>query len=368
MGRGHCARVGTEVTELQLAAVCDAHAPTAEAAGREFGVPHFTAHRKLIASGLCDAVIVATPHPLHPAATIDAVRAGLHVLTEKPLSEDIYTAERMVQAADAAGRVLGVMFQSRFLPVARKAMELIRSGAIGEITRATLIAPDYRSQAYYDAGNWRATWTGEGGGVLINQAPHITDLFVMLAGLPETVIGATRTRLHHIEVEDQAQALLTFAGGGSGYIYCTTNEPQPGLAIEIAGDRGKLFLRDFTLRYFRYTAPVRQFTHENTEMWGKVQAEEVPVEVPPGDATHADVMRNFARHILYGEELLCSGRSALGQLELANAIVLSSYLQRPVTLPINRLAYHRLLGRLRKASLVQKQVEEKRITDPAFLR
>jgi predicted dehydrogenase len=369
MGRGHCLRIGREVKETVLAAVCDTDGPTAARAGAEFAVPHFRSHRALARSGLCDAVIVATPHPSHPPITVACVKAGLHVLTEKPLSEDIFTAERMVRAAQEHGVVLGVMFQQRFDPLCRAAREIVGRGDLGRIIRATLIAPDYRSQAYYDAGQWRATWTGEGGGVLINQAPHITDFFVGLTGLPETVTGTVATKAHRIEVEDFAQATLVYPGGGTGYLYATTTEPGPAMTLEIAGDRGKLLIRDWQLRLLRFTQPVSEFTRKNRDMWAKPAWEEVPVEVQRRPTGHADVMRNFARHILYGEPLLCSGQSGLAQLELANAIVLSSYRGRTVSLPISRMAYHRLLARLRRTSTFRKRrVRTKRITDPAFVK
>jgi predicted dehydrogenase len=367
MGRGHCSRMATDVPEMRLAAVCDSDAATADEGGAAFGVPAFRSHRDLIRSGLADAVIVATPHPLHPPIAIAAMKAGLHVLTEKPLSENIYTAEKMVRAARRAGVVLGVMFQQRFDPAHRAALEVVRSGALGRIIRAVLIAPDYRSQAYYDAGAWRATWAGEGGGVLINQAPHAMDFFVALAGMPETVTGTVAAKLHRIEVEDFAQAVLAYKGGGVGYVYCTTNEPGPAFTLEVAGDRGKLLYRGGELRLLRFPVPVGEFTRRNKDMWAKPACEDVPLKFVGRPTGHADVMRNFARHILRGEPLLCSGQSGLGQLELANAIVLSSHLGRTLTLPINRRAYDRFLAGMRRKFPARKKVARtQRITDPAF--
>jgi predicted dehydrogenase len=372
MGQGHCKRILDLVPEMQLAAVCDQHAPTAEKVGADFKVPHFVSHQELLAARGCEAVIIATPHPFHPMVALDALAAGLHVLTEKPLSERVKTAEQMVRTAARKKRTLGVIFQSRYAGPNRKALELMQSGALGRIHRVTALVPDYRTQAYYDAGGWRATWKGEGGGVLLNQSPHMVDLLVNLTGLPEKVRGRTTTLLHDIEVEDLADAALTYPGGGIGYLYCSTVEPQggDGVQIAIAGENGKLLLGGGAVRFFKYPQPVSAFTRESKEMWGRLKAEEVPLEYSKEHPAHEAVMRNFARHLLHGEELLCSGESALAQIELANAIILSAHLGKEVSLPISRRAYDRLLDRLRAGSRAKEKRpgEDLRQTDPSFQR
>jgi len=370
MGAQHARNIVAHVPELKLAAVCDSDAAQAEKVGRELGVPHFASHGELIASGLCDAALVATPHPLHAPIAVECFGAGMHVLSEKPLAESVSAADAMLAAAAEAGRVLGVMYQMRFIPACRRAIQIVRAGELGELLRATLIAPDYRSQAYYDAGKWRATWVGEGGGVLLNQSPHITDLFLSLTGLPAWVQGFTAAAMHDIEVEDCAQALLRFAGGGFGYLYCSTIEPGPAQSIEVYGDRGKIIYRDGAVKHYRFKRPVREFTKNNTEMWGKLECEEVPLAVEgQSGGGHVDVMRNFARHILAGEELVCDGRSAAAQVELANAIIYSGRTGKPVDLPLDRRAYDELLADLRKGSRYAGKADQgKRITDPGFLK
>jgi predicted dehydrogenase len=366
MGQGHCRTMAQKVPEMVLAAVCDSDAATAQKVGQEYGVPSFTDYNELARSGLCDAVIVATPHPQHPPASLACLKAGLHVLTEKPLSENIATADQMVRTAKRRNLTLAVMFQQRYVPVCRKAIEIVRSGALGRIIRATMIAPDYRSQAYYNAGKWRATWKGEGGGVLLNQNPHMMDFFVNLTGRPKSVFGMTATAMHKIEVEDLAEARLEFPGGGTGYIYASTTEPAQVLTVEVYGDKGKLLFRDWQLRFFRFPTPITEFTANNTEMWGKPAVEEVKLDIPSVESGHADVMRDFARHILFDEPLFCSGESGLTQLEVANAIILSGKLGKPVKLPLNRTAYTAMLAKLRAQSKEKRGIVEKRITDPNF--
>jgi predicted dehydrogenase len=369
MGMQHCRNIAAHVPEMKLSAVCDADAAQARKVGEELGVPWFSSHAELLGAGLCAAALVATPHPLHAPIAIDCFAAGLHVLSEKPLAESVSAADGMVEASRRAGRALGVMYQMRFIPACRRAIEIARRGELGALIRATLIAPDYRSQAYYDAGKWRATWVGEGGGVLLNQSPHITDLFLSLTGLPVWVQGFTGAAMHDIEVEDCAQAVLRFAGGGFGYLYCSTIEPGPCQSMEVYGDLGKILYRDGVVKHYRFKRAVREFTKANTEMWARPECEEVPLGVEDRPTGHVDVMRNFARHVLGGEELLCDGRSGAAQVELANAVIYSGRTGKGVSLPLDRAAYDATLAELRKGSGYGAKADQaKRITDPGFLR
>ncbi|NOY82597.1 MAG: Gfo/Idh/MocA family oxidoreductase [Kiritimatiellaeota bacterium] len=367
MGQGHC-RTMQAVDEMKLTAVCDIDPATAEKVGADYGVRWFANHRDLIRSGLCDAVLVATPHPPRPPIAVDAMKAGLHVLAEKPLSERVSTADKMIAAARESKVAFAVDFQRRTEPAFKKAIELVRSGILGRIYRRTLISPEYRSQAYYDSGGWRATWTGEGGGVMMNQSPHILDLFILLGGMPSRVMGKTETRLHRIEVEDLAEATLTYPDGGTGYFYCSTCEAGPGQMIEIFGDKGKLCWRNGKLSLFRFDPPIAEFTRTSEKMWGGPKCEEVPVDIPDGPRGHINILRNFARNILCGEPLVSPGEEGIRSLELANAVWLSAFRGRPVDLPLNRRAYDRFLGRMRRESKFEKDPARiHRETDPHHL-
>ena len=367
MGSGHCKTIVNDVPEMKLAAVTDAYAPQAEKVAGEFAVPHFASWRELIDSGTCDAIIVAVPHPFHPEIAVAAMEAGMHVLTEKPLSERVSTADAMLAAARKAGRVLAVMFQQRFSGPFAKAIEIARSGRLGRIHRATALVPDFRTQAYYNAGGWRATWKGEGGGVLINQSPHQVDIFVQLAGVPARVRARVATRMHDIEVEDFADALLTYPDGGTGYLYCSTIEPGGEMQFEIYGDKGRMKVTGGSVSLKEYDPPVSEYNRTCTDMWARYAPKEVPVEFPAEWPNHKAVMRNFARHILHGEDLSCSGESALGQIELANALILSGHTGEEVTLPVDRAAYDRLLEKLRATGRDPSgNADDKRITDASF--
>ncbi|MHB0938899.1 MAG: Gfo/Idh/MocA family protein [Armatimonadota bacterium] len=364
MGQGHLASM-KDIDEVQLTALCDIDPAVAERLGNEYGVPYFLKHEDLLASGLCDAVIIATPHPFHAPIAIDAFRAGLHVLSEKPISEKVSAGDAMIAAAKESGKTFAVMFQLRTYPAMMKAMEIVRSGQLGRIFRTTMISPEYRSQAYYDSGTWRATWTGEGGGIMMNQAPHITDMFIKLAGMPSEVYGRTETRIHNIEVEDLAEAMLKYPDGGSGFYYCSTNESGPGQMIEVFGDKGKLVYRNGELKFYRFTPSVTEFTRVNTEMWAGPKCDEVELELADAQPGHTVITRNFARNILYGEPLVSPGEEGIRSLELANAIWLSAHLNQPVKLPLDRKAYDEFLEMKRSTStFVKTTAEVKRATDP----
>lgn len=364
MGRIHAQGLA-KVERAKLTAICDADPAAATKAGQDFQVAAFTDHRRLIESGLCDAIIIATPHPLHAPVAIDCMNHGLHVISEKPLAERISQAERMAQAARKNRVAFAVVFQRRFEPICAKAIELVRAGRIGKIYRTMLLSPDYRTQTYYDAGSWRATWKGEGGGVMLNQAPHAMDLFVQLGGLPCAVFGRTETRLHKIEVEDLAEALLKYPDGGSGYLYCSTCEPCHGRLLEVFGDLGKLVLKDSGLTIFNYRPGIREHMHKSGVMWGEMKITEENIKAPAEAPGHVSVSANMTAHLLDGAPLLSSGASGLASLELANAVTLSAHIGRWVTLPLNRKRYDALLNKFcRESKFIKKNVKNLRLADP----
>jgi predicted dehydrogenase len=276
MGSSHCAVMG-DVQEAVLGAVCDIVPAVAEEIGRKHEVPSFERADDLLDSGLVDAVIIATPHYDHTPIAIQAFERGIHVLSEKPIAVCVSDADRMIQAAAESGRKFAVMFQMRSLGRALAARKVIEEGRLGEIYRTSLVMGWFRTQAYYDSGGWRATWAGEGGGVLINQAPHFLDLFCWLAGLPSRVTGRTRTRLHDIEVEDEGFAFLDYPNGAHGYLYASTTESPQHEMMEICGDKGKLVMHGSNLRFLQNHPTVREFAHESGEMWSKPEVEDVPL-------------------------------------------------------------------------------------------
>ena len=366
MGSGH-ARYLAQIPEARLTAVCDISPEALQAATDNYEVPGFASHMALLDSGLVDAVLVATPHYFHPPIAIDAMRKGIHVISEKPMAVTVSAADAMIQAARETGVIFAVMFQQRALPASQAAKALVDQGRLGPLYRTLLIDAHFRSQAYYDSAGWRATWKGEGGGVLLNQAPHGMDIFTWLGGLPSRVTARVATRQHRIEVEDEATALLEYPGGAIGYLLETVNEAPIGSRLELCGEYGKLVLDDRGLRFWEVKPGVRAFSDASTEMWGRPETVEVEVPLQERQTGHAAIVRNVAQAILSGEPLISPGAQALPGLELANAILLSGHRGRPVDIPLARAEYDAFIAE-KQAQSKDKGIHDKRITDPNYVR
>jgi predicted dehydrogenase len=293
-----------------------------------------------------DVVVICTPHPSHPALAIEALESGAHVLCEKPLAVEVRQADAMIAAAERTGRLLGVCFQQRFRPVIEAAHALIEAGRLGPLVRASIVDPLYRPNSYYREAGWRGTWVGEGGGVLLNQAPHTLDLLCHLTGPPATVWGHVQRRAQPIETEDTATALLEYANGAVGTIAVSTTEPGVQ-RIELVGDRGRIEIVGETIAFERFEPPLSEHLATCEEMFGL--PERVPEEVALRDGLgdHDDVHRDFAAAVREGRQPRVPARDALCSLELANAITLSTHLGGPVALPVDRAVYAELLAGLR---------------------
>jgi predicted dehydrogenase len=363
MGSGHCS-ILPQIEEAQLTAVCDIAPDVAKETSEKYGVPGFEKAEDLLDSGLADAVIIATPHYFHPPIAIEAFRRKIHVMSEKPISVTVSAADAMIAAAKESGCVFGVMYQMRSLGRTRIARKLIEEGRLGEIYRTSLVMGWYRSQAYYDSGGWRATWAGEGGGVLINQAPHFLDIYTWLGGMPARLTGRTRTRIHDIEVEDEAFATLEYPGGAHGYLYASTTEAPGHEMLEVCGDRGKIMLHGGSMKFWEMETPIRRHSREATEVWSGPQAVEVPLDIPEGGGSHADITRNFCRAILHGEPLIAPGVEGIHAVEIINGIILSGHTGQTVDIPVDRAAYDRLIAELQAVSKAKGHVREQRVTDP----
>ncbi|MCX7917812.1 MAG: Gfo/Idh/MocA family oxidoreductase [bacterium] len=368
MGSAHCRSVKS-LSETELTCVCDINEEVAKSRGEEFGVKYFSDYKEMIKSGLCDAVIIATPHWIHPEIAIFAFENGLHVLSEKPIAVRVSDADKMIEASKKHKKIFTIMFQRRTEPLFKKAYEIVKSGAVGEIQKTVCIDPWYRTQAYYNSAGWRATWIGEGGGVLINQAPHAIDLFTLLGGLPKKIYAKTRTKFHDIEVEDEVSALLEYENGAWGYYYTSTCEPVGPFHMEFTGDKGKLVIRGNTLTFYSFEYPISESIVKEESMWGSLAYTEEKIEITSNIKTgHAAIIRNFARAILFGENLIVKGEEGLNSVEFINACILSGKKNKLVELPVNRKEYDDLMEELKRSSKPKKIIKEERITDPTFLK
>ena len=363
MGSGH-AHTMAKIEECVLSAVCDIAPEVAQSVGQEFGVPYGSDYHELIDRDDVDAVVVATPHYFHPEVAIYAMERGKPVISEKPIAVTVSAADAMVEAAKRTGTPFAVMYQTRTMPIWRAAGKLVGEGRLGEIYRTMLVYADFRSQAYYNSAGWRATWAGEGGGVLINQSPHALDRFTWLGGLPNKVTALTATRNHDIEVEDVAAAMLEYPNGAIGYVYCSTTEAPGTNIMEFSGERGKLQVVGDKLRFWELPEGVKEFNDKSTEMWQHPPVQEVEVEIPECETGHIVILRNMARHILLGEALLTPGVEGLNTVEMIDAIILSGRTGEPVTIPVDRARYDAFLDKLRATSTPKhKSGPDQRITD-----
>ena len=316
---------------------------------------------ELIRSGLVDAVIIATPHYQHTTLGIAALQHGIHAMVEKPISAHKADAERLIAAHKKNPKIVFAgMFQLRAEPRYLKMQKLIQGGELGEIVRMSWLMTDwYRTEAYYASGGWRATWKGEGGGVLLNQCLHNLDVMQWLLGMPARVRGFCQLgRFHQIEVEDNVSAYLEYHNGATGTFVSSTGEAPGTNRFEIAGTRGKLVLERDKLSFTCNETDMLQFSR--TAKVGFAKPDVWQVEIPFDNAPnpHAILMQNFVNAILDREPLIAPGEEGLHSVEFANVMLFSSLLGQTVELPMDSAAYEKKLNQLITESKLEKKVVE----------
>ncbi|HDX5344692.1 TPA: Gfo/Idh/MocA family oxidoreductase [Citrobacter sedlakii] len=348
-----------KVEEACLTAVCDnnpdKHAAIRRLTGESLAL--FSDAREMLESGLIDAVIVATPHYDHPALSIMAMRRGIHTLCEKPAG--VYTAqvEEMNACARECDVVFSMMYNQRPNPLYQKVKDLIDSGELGELRRSNWIITNwYRSQSYYNSGGWRATWKGEGGGVLLNQDPHQLDLWQWLVGMPVRMRAFCQFGKHRqIEVENEVTAYAEYANGATGVFITTTAEAPGTNRLEIAGDRGKVVVEEGRLRFWRLRESETEFNARWQNGFGEPECWEVTIPTAAECSEHDVITRNFTAAILHGEPLIAPGLEGIRGLTLSNAMHLSTWIDDWVAFPFDEQRYYQLLQE-RIASSVEKHV------------
>lgn len=332
-----------------VAAVCDASAERAKLVGAEFGVPSFTDYEEMISKGPIDAVLIATPHFQHPEVTIAALEKGLHVLCEKPMAVTIGAAQTMVDAhARHPKQKFAIMFNVRAFPMYQKIRSLINDGDLGEISRISWIMTDwFRTWTYYASGGWRATWKGEGGGVLLNQCPHNLDLLYWLTGMMPKKITAVASiaKTHPIEVEDEVSAILEYPNGAIGHFITSTGEAPGTNYLEIAGDNGVLSATQGKLQFRRTRQSVKRTRETSPEMFPIPETWEIDLAYPSQpENTHRLVTQNFIDAILRDVPLIGPGEEGLKGLEIGNAMLMAGLTGTPVELPVNPVDYDGFLA------------------------
>lgn len=371
MGGLHTETVlNNQVGRCELTAVCDVNPEYLKRFDPDLSesrdIRKFTDSRKLIRSGAVDAVMIATPHYDHTGIGIDALKQGLHVLVEKPISVHKADCERLIAAHTRRKQVFAVMFQLRTIPYYKKVKELIDNGELGQLMRVNwVITACFRSEYYYASGGWRATWAGEGGGVLLNQCPHHLDMIQWLCGMPKMVRGFCHFgKRHNIEVEDEVTAYMEYRNGATGVFIASTGEAPGTDRLEIAGENGKMVIENGKVLFVRNEIPVTKFSRTVKESFARPEVWNVEIPVQGGGGQHVEIIQNFVDAILDGVPLIAPAREGIHSVELGNAMLYSSLIGKPVDLPLDGKAFERRLKKLiRESRFVKKVVKEKKEED-----
>lgn len=363
MGSGHAKSiVEGKVPDMVLTAVADI-----KEARRQWAKDSLPAEVKvfenadaLLDSGLVDAVLIATPHYIHPDLTMKALQRDLHVMCEKPAGVYTKQVREMNKVAEEHNVVFGMMFNQRTNHVYRKMHELITSGVYGQIKRVNWIVTDwYRSQAYYDSGDWRATWDGEGGGVLLNQCPHNLDLLQWICGMPAKVRAFCHEgKWHNIEVEDDVTAYLEYENGATGVFVTSTGDAPGTNRFEVLLEKGKIICEHGKLSVYEAKVSEREFCFTTKEGFAIPEGEWIEVETDGENPQHVGVLKAFAGAVLRGEPLVANGVEGIRGLTLSNAMHLSAWTNEMVELPLDEDLFLEKLNERRAGSKQKSNVAE----------
>lgn len=364
MGSSHLQSIlNGKVPGMKVSALCDLNKErlmTVREQNPEIDV--FESYEDLLDSSDTDAVIIAVPHPMHADIAIAAFQKKKHVLVEKPIDIKVSKAQKLNKIAKESGKCFGIMLNQRTNGLFQKARSLIQEGELGELKRSVWIITNwYRTQHYYNSGSWRATWCGEGGGVLLNQAPHNLDLWQWICGMPTAVTAFCNVaKFHEIEVEDEATIYTEYENGATG-IFITSTGDCPGTnRLEITGTRGKLVLENGLLKYWKLKQDEREICKNSNE--GFVHPEMEYFEfTSEQESAHVGILNNFANAILYGEELLAPGYDGIFELTLSNAAYLSEWCgNKKICLPFNFEEFDQILEKKAAESSIKDEIQTKK--------
>lgn len=343
-----------KVKNMVIGAICDIDpAKKAMCAEKYPDVPFYDNYIDMLESGDVDAVVTTVPHYLHPEMGIEALKRDIHALLEKPAG--VYTKqvkELNEFAATKPELTFAIFFNQRTNPLYQKVKEIIDNGEIGNIRRTNwMITAWWRPQGYYDQSAWRATWSGEGGGVLVNQAPHQIDLLQWICGMPKKVYSNVKYGYQRdIAVEDEVTTILDYGNGATGVFITCTHDIIGTDRFEILGDKGKIVVDDskkITIKRLHKSENEMSATMSWADAMkvfmggdlGEIYSEEVLEFESVWGEQHIAVLENFAANIVEGKPLLAPGSDGINGVALANAIHLSSWLGKEVEIPVDEDVY-----------------------------
>ncbi|MBR3954361.1 MAG: Gfo/Idh/MocA family oxidoreductase [Clostridia bacterium] len=363
MGSGHLNNYAKgKMPEIEITAICDIDekkiAPALEKAP---DAKVFANATDLINSGIVDAILICTPHYFHPPMAIEGLNAGLHVMSEKPAGVYTKQVRELNEVAAKSDKTFAIMFNQRTNCVYRKVREMVQSGEYGEIRRVSwIITSWFRTQAYYASGGWRATWAGEGGGVMLNQCPHQLDLWQWICGMPAKVRAICHEgKWHDIEVEDDVSIYVEYPNGATGTFITTTGDCPGTNRLEITLDKAKIVVEDDNIKMFKLNGSTTDGIYNSGDGFAKLDGEWVDVETDGLNPQHVGVMNAFAAHILRGEPLVAGGEEGINGLTISNAAFLSSWLDKEIVLPIDEdLFYAKLQEKIANSKHEKVVVEQ----------
>lgn len=355
MGTAHALCINQGGVEgMTLTAVCDIDDQRLNFFKQNYpNLKTYTNYIDLLHSNEIDAVIIAVPHPLHSAIAIEAFKCGLHVMLEKPADISVSKVKLLNETAKKSGKKFAIMFNQRTNPLFKKVREIVSNGQLGQLKRTIWIVTNwYRTQSYYNSGSWRATWAGEGGGVLINQAPHNLDLWQWICGMPESVIAfCDVAKYHNIEVEDDVTIITRYKNGAVGTFITSTGEYPGTNRLEISGTLGKIVVENATLKWWKLKNDEREVCESSLESFVKIESEYTEITSQTPEAGHKGILQNFANAVLYNEELLSPGSEGIFELMLSNAAYLSSWKGNcEIKLPLDNAEFDKYLHRLAQST------------------
>lgn len=355
--------LNNEIENSVLTCLCDINENKLSSFKEKYkDINYFNDYKDLIKSKLCDAVIVVTPHYLHPEIVIEALTNDVNVISDKPIGVYTKQVKEMNEVAKKSKAKFSLMFNQRTNSVYRKMKEMIDSKEIGEVQRVTWIITDwFRTEAYYRNGSWRATWKGEGGGVLINQCPHQLDLLQWIVGLPTKVNAFCHYgKWHDIEVEDDVTAYLEFSNGATGVFITTTGEAPGTNRFEVSGSKGKLIVENNTLLFYKNELDNIEVCKNCDKGFDTPKVNIIKVETDNKNEQHKGIIKNFTNHLLNKEDLFVDGKEGIRNVELMNAIELSGFNNgKTVYLPVDEDDYLFELNKRIKTSKLKEVTEDK---------
>lgn len=335
----------------ELKAICDIDVGRFDEVDPSHICEHYTDYKLMLSKKTIDAIIIDTPHYLHPVIALEAVKYDIHVLSDKPLGVDAYTVKKLKNELSGRKLKFGVLFNQRMLPVYQRIKEIIENQELGKLKRCVWEVTDwYRPQKYYDIGGWRSTWKGEGGGVLINQCVHNIDMIQHLFGMPLKINSSIEYGVYHkTEIDDSVVANFMYSDGFMCTLISSTGETPGTNRLEISGTKGKLVFDVFDkLKFELNDIPEDVFSNETSSprymlKFGKPGVTRKEEKINTNTEAHVMCIQDFINAIVYDRKPSADYYDGLACVQIINAIYYSDWKGKKVELPVDELEFKKML-------------------------